>query len=316
MNHSYRTAPLALFRANRRHPADLRLKQALRLTALWVCAGTLFLTETRALWHGPELRQADASERRAQLEMTLRQDRTPSARQRAAAALGEMGDTSALSVLIVAMLGDRDPAVRAACADALAALADPAAQAALRAAAQDENPLVRRQATAALGKLGGAHAAPQEKSHLKGRVTIVVGRMGSKAKSGTMPDIPQRLREAVIKEIRGVSEVDVIEEVNSATQARNGYSVDSSVTRLTRQTTPAGELEISCDVSMIIAVLPGRSVVGMVSGGASVIGPRGPSTKPTKAFIESLESEALNQAVKESHSSLMTFLRSQVKARQ
>jgi hypothetical protein len=139
--------------------------------------------------------------------------------------------------------------------------------------------------------------------------------MGSKAKSGTMPDIPQRLRDAVIKEIRNVVELDLIEEMPGTGDNRSGYSLDSSVTKLTRRTTPAGELEVSCDVSMIIAVLPGRSVVGMVSGGASVIGPRGPSTRPTKSFIESLETEALNQAVHETHASLMTFLRQHAQKR-
>lgn len=258
---------------------------------------------------GPPIVQA--GERRANLENTLRQDRSPQLRQRAAVSLGELGDTAAMPSLILSLLGDRESSVRAACADALAALAEPGAQHALRAATHDENELVRRQASAALNKL--VPPTDGERSGIGQHVTIVVGRMGSKAKSGTMPDIPLRLREAVIKEMRGTGEIDVIEDLKNAGDARSGYSVDSSVTRLVRRTTPAGELEIACDISMIIANLPGRSVVGMVSGGASVIGPRGPSTRPTKAFLESLESEALTQAVKETHSSLVTFLRHQTR---
>lgn len=260
------------------------------------------------------LAEAGAGEKRAFLENALKNDKTASARQKAAKELGDLGDSDALKALIVALIGDRDANVRAACAEALAALADPNAQPALRAATHDENATVRQKATAALTKLGGG--AGQDRTPLKGRVTIVVGRMGTKAKSGTMPDIPQRLREAVISEIRGTHEIDMIEDLQKGEKQSSGYTVDSSVTKLTRRTTPAGELEISCDVSMIIAVLPARAVVGMVSGGASVIGPRGPSTKPTKAFIEGLESDALNQAVKETHSSLMAFLRQQLKAKQ
>lgn len=282
------------------------------MTAL--CLGVLFFLSPPCLSRPIlELPRAESSERRTHLESTLRQDRMAAARQRAAVALGALGDTDALTALIVALLGDRDASVRAACADALAALAEPAAKPALRAATRDENAQVRRQAAVALGKLS-PHAVSEKTPLLKGRVTVVVGRMGSKAQSGTMPDIPQRLREAVIQEIRATSELDIIEDLRKANDARSGYSVDSSVTKLTRRTTPAGELEISCDISMIIAVLPGRSVVGMVSGGASVIGPRGPSTKPTKAFIEGLESEALKEAVRETHSSFMTFLRQQARS--
>lgn len=307
MSHYFRVAASGFF-----DPAQRR-RIALRLTAL--CVGALvFLADSRVTRRGPEPRQAVATERRSQLESTLKKDKTASARQKAATALGDLGDSDALPTLIVAMLGDRDANVRAACAEALAALADPNAQPALRAATHDESPLVQKKAAVALNKLGGGSGGDKA-APLKGRVTVVVGRMGTKAKSGTLPDIPQRLREAVISEIRSSHEIDMIEDLGKSDSVRSGYTVDSSVTKLTRRTTPAGELEISCDVSMIIAVLPAKAVVGMVSGGASVIGPRGPSTKPTKAFIESLETDALNQAVKETHSSLMTFLRQQLRAR-
>jgi len=285
---------------------------ALRLAAR--CVSVLcFLADSRVSRRALEPRAASATERRSQLESTLKKEKAAAARQKAAVALGELGDSDAMPTLIISMLGDRDANVRAACAEALAALADPGAQPALRAATHDESPLVQKKAAAALTKLGGGSG---DRSPLKGRVTVVVGRMGTKAKSGTLPDIPQRLREAVISEIRGTHEIDMIEDLQKGEALRSGYTVDSSVTKLTRRTTPAGELEISCDVSMIIAVLPAKAVVGMVSGGASVIGPRGPSTKPTKAFIESLEVDALNQAVKETHSSLISFLRTQLKARQ
>jgi hypothetical protein len=174
---------------------------------------------------------------------------------------------------------------------------------------------VRQKATASLQRLAPPKPSGSQESPLPDHsVVVVFGRTGSKAKSGTMPDIPQRLREVVIKELRESSELEFIEDLSRASQARTGYSVDSSVTKLTHHTTPAGELEVACDVSVIIAGLPGRNMVGMVSGGASVIGPRGPSTRPTKAFLESLESEALTQAVKETHSSMMSFIRRQARA--
>lgn len=249
--------------------------------------------------------------KRLALQKTLRGDRQSSARIRAAGELGRMADTAALGALIQCLLGDRESEVRAACAKALGELGESAARPALRAATKDESDGVRKQAEAALGRLGPGGATPGTPP-LPQRVTILVGKMGAKAKSGTMPDILEKLREAVLTELRQVSEIDIVEESKGGRAGKGGFTVDSSVTRLARRTTPNGELEISCDVSMIIAMLPAKNIVGMVSGGASVIGPRGPSAKPTKAFLEGLESDALTQAVHETHSSLMQFLRSQL----
>lgn len=252
------------------------------------------------------LPRAHAVGRRSTLEATLKTDRSRQERRRAAVELGELGDTDAVPALILAMFADRDESVRGACAESLAALAERSALPALRAATKDESGLVRRLASAAVKRLSPA-------AHTGGgkRVTVVVGRSASKAKSGTLPDIPKVLRDAVIKEMRSATELDVIEDLESASGTSAGFTVDSSVIKLSRLTTPAGELEVSCDVSMIIAAWPGRNVVSMVTGGASVIGPRGPSTKPTRAFIESLETEAVQQAVKETHSNVMTYLRTQ-----
>lgn len=251
---------------------------------------------------------AQAVGRRSTLESTLKTDRSRQERRRAAVELGELGDTDAVPALIVALFADHDESVRGACAEALAALAERSALPALRAAAKDESALVRRLAMAAVKRL-----SPSASSGGGKRVTVVVGRSASKAKSGTLPDIPKVLRDAVIKEMRASSELDLIEDLESAGGTASGFTVDSSVIKLSRLTTPAGELEVSCDVSMIIAALPGRNVVSMVTGGASVIGPRGPSTKPTRAFIESLETEAVQQAVKETHANVMTYLRTQLR---
>jgi len=60
--------------------------------------------------------------------------------------------------------------------------------------------------------------------------------------------------------------------------------------------------------------MPGHNIVGIVSGGASAFGPRGPSTKPTKALIENLETQALTQAVQSANENLVSFLRAQTRA--
>ena len=251
-----------------------------------------------------------ANERFSELKTTLRSDRNPGQRRQAAEELGKLGDGAAVGTLVQSLLADRSDAVRAACAEALGQLGDAGARAGLKAAAHDESGRVQRLATAALARLdeqATAHARPIQK------VGVVIGRMGSKAKSGTMADIPKRLREAIIKGLQATPELDLYDEGKKPSGSGKMFSVESSVTNLTRRTTPAGELEISCDISVVIAMVPGRNIVGMVSGGASAFGPRGPSTKPTKALLENLETQALTQAVQAANESLVSFLRSQTR---
>ena len=210
--------------------------------------------------------------------------------------------------LVQSLLSDPNDGVRAACAEALGQLGDAGARAGLKAAAHDESGKVQKLASAALGRIdekSTARAKPLQ------RVSVVVGRMGSKAKSGTMADIPKRLREAIVKDLSATPELDLFDEGKKPNGPGKVFSVESSVTNLARRTTPSGELEISCDISVVIAMVPGRNIVGMVSGGASAFGPRGPSTKPTKALIENLESQALTQAVQAANENLVSFLRSQ-----
>ena len=250
--------------------------------------------------------QAHALGRRDALESALRIERSAAARKQAAVSLGELGDTDATRALIMAMLGDRDATVRAACAGALAALADPTSLSALRAATRDDSEVVRRQASTAVSRL-----SPATRSTSGRRTTIVMGRAGSKAKSGTLPDIERVLRDAVIKQLQGQDEIDLVENLTVGERAGVGYTLDTSVTRLSRATTQDGELAVSCYVSMIIAALPGRNVVSMAQGDATVIGPRGPSTKPTKQFLESLETQSIEEAVRSAMESLHRYLRTQ-----
>jgi hypothetical protein len=247
----------------------------------------------------------------SELQKTLRSGGNAGLRRSAAEDLGKLGDAEAAPALMQSLLADRSEAVRAACAEALGQLAEVSTRAALSAATRDESDRVKRLATAALSRIDDkvtASARPVQK------VSVIVGRMGSKAKSGTQADLPKRLREAIVKGLQAAPEVDMIEEGKKLGATAKTFSVDSSVTNLTRRTTPAGELEISCDISVVIALMPGRNIVGMVSGGASAFGPRGPSTKPTKALIDNLESQALTQAVQAANENLVSFLRGQTKS--
>jgi hypothetical protein len=263
-----------------------------------------------ALAQAPTAGQAFGNERLAELQKTLRSGGNASVRRSAAEDLGKLGDVEAMPALMQSLLADRSEAVRAACAEALGEIGDLGSRAALKAATQDESERVKKLATAALAHLEEKAAAPARPVQ---KVSVMVGRMGSKAKSGAQADLPKRLREAIVKGLQATPEVDMLEEGKKVTGPGKTFSVDSSVTNLSRRTTPSGELEISCDISVVIALMPGRNIVGMVSGGASAFGPRGPSTKPTKALIENLETQALTQAVQAANENLVSFLRGQTR---
>lgn len=251
-----------------------------------------------------------ASDRVSELQKTLRTNKDAGHRRQAAEELGKLGDAAALPMLIQSLLADRSEAVRAACAEALGQLGDAGALSALKAAEHDESSRVQKLASSALSRVEehvAAAARPVQK------VAVIIGRMGSKAKSGTLADIPKRLRETVTKELQALPEIELTEESKKPTGSGKLFLVESSVTNLTRRTTPSGELEISCDISVVIALMPGHNIVGIVSGGASAFGPRGPSTKPTKALIENLETQALTQSVQAANENLVSFLRAQTR---
>ncbi|HRI50616.1 MAG TPA: HEAT repeat domain-containing protein [Pseudomonadota bacterium] len=280
--------------------------RAARYRALGVGLGLLVLCSLL----GPGLALA-ASDRLSELQKTLRASKNTAQRRQAAEELGKLGEEAAVPQLVQSLLADRSDAVRAACAEALGQLGEVGARAALRAASHDESERVQRLASAALEKLEEKQATLSRPLQ---RVSVIVGRMGSKAKSGTLSDIPKRLRETILKELQAIPELDLFEENKKPTGPNKIFLVESSVTNLARRTTPSGELEISCDISVVIALMPGHNIVGIVSGGASAFGPRGPSTKPTKALLENLETQALTQAVQSANENLVSFLRAQTRA--
>ena len=65
---------------------------------------------------------------------------------------------------------------------------------------------------------------------------------------------------------------------------------------------------MSADVSLIISSLPGRRVVAMVSGGATVIGSATADTHFTGLLIQNLQQEAIAQAVSQATASWIESL--------
>ncbi len=151
-------------------------------------------------------------------------------------------------------------------------------------------------------------ASPADKGREaeEGRIPVVLGRMGSKARGAT-PNLPQRLREAITRDLRQSPEVLVLDEKDGG-QGR--FTIESSIIEMSRRTTPTGELEVTCEVSMVIGLLPSRSIVGMTSGGATIQGPRR-AARLSKVSAVALEADALNYAVRGANQNLLAFLRNQ-----
>ena len=91
----------------------------------------------------------------------------------------------------------------------------------------------------------------------------------------------------------------MFEDSRNASLIGSGYSIDGSVTQLSRRTNAHGDIEVSADVSLIVSALPGKRVVGMVSAGATVIGSATADTRFASLLLQSLQQEAIQQAVQQ-----------------
>lgn len=155
------------------------------------------------------------------------------------------------------------------------------------------------------GPLSAVSVAHAEESR---KIATVIGSCGSKAKPLVGADLSSVLRSALVKELRSMPLIRVYEESRNASVLSSGYNIDGSVTQLAKRVNPQGDLEVSADVSLIISVLPGRRVIGMVSGGATVIGSSTVDTHFMTLLVQNLQQEAITQAAHEAAASWVESL--------
>jgi hypothetical protein len=132
--------------------------------------------------------ETTVKESKTRLSLYLELLKSPSARvrERAAVALGELGDRRAVPALIET-LKDEDAVVREHAASALSDLGDRRAVPALIETLRDENAVVREHAATALGSLGDKQAVPAMIEALRDKDAVVrehvataLGRLGDK----------------------------------------------------------------------------------------------------------------------------------------
>lgn len=185
--------------------------------------------------------------------------------------------------------------VRLQAASVLSKIKDPRSLELLERLLQDRQEAVRRAAQAALGALRQSPVAPVPK---RGRpeATVQIGGVGAKAHS-VRPQLTQQLRALLEREFRHTPSIAI----NG--QYVTGYVVDGSITAVDRKLT-RDMTEVTVEVSVIVERMPSKAMLMMTSGGATAQEPRGNASS-----VATLESDALEGAVKGAHENLLAYVK-------
>jgi hypothetical protein len=207
-----------------------------------------------------------------ELASALQDDSSFKVRTQAALLLGKLGDKAGVAPLIKA-LSDENKTVRAMAAQSLGRLGGDAALVALKKLLQRESDaFVRGQAEKAVAAIGPT-ARPAEPDNKDRKVYLKFGPFTGGSKSADA-SILGMLRTGLRQSLEKLPQVVVVEgaeEKNLGKGGRPAFLVDGNVLRL--QDTDAGSsLETSCEVKLMVARWPSRSVILWTSAGAAVQG--------------------------------------------
>lgn len=188
-------------------------------------------------------------------------------RVQAALVLGKLGDPSAVPSLIRA-LGDQNSTVRGIAASALGQLGDASAGEPLRELIKRENEgFVRSQATKALALLSGGGAGNK-----RAKIYLSFGPFTGGVKSAG-PEAAKLIQDALARELGKLPVVTLT--LSSADQrgfaktGLQGFYIDGNITRLD-DVLAAGGSETSCDVKVMVARWPTKSIIMWTNAGASL----------------------------------------------
>jgi hypothetical protein len=200
------------------------------------------------------------------LTKALSEDPNYKVRVQAALVLGRLGDHSAVGALIKA-LSDQNKTVRAIAAQALGQLADPTAADSLRDLLKREgDPFVRSQTEKAL-----ALVSTDAGSSKKAKIYLTFGPFTGGVKSGGA-EAAKVIRDALSRELGKLAVVTLTlgpAEQKAFPKTMQGYLIDGNITRL--DDVPAGgSSETSCDVKVMVARWPSKSIILWTNAGASL----------------------------------------------
>lgn len=202
------------------------------------------------------------------LSRALSEDGSYKVRVQAALLLGKLGDRNAVPALERA-LRDENNTVRAIAAQALGRLGAPEAAASLRGLLGTErDAFVRTQAEKALAALTTETAS-------KKRIYLTIGPFSGGTRQADSEALGI-LRSALQRELGKLSAVTFtlepgVDERAFARTGRVGFLIDGNVTRLD-DGQMAGGLETNCDVKVMVARWPSKSIILWTNAGAAVQG--------------------------------------------
>ena len=192
-------------------------------------------------------------------------------RTQAALLLGKLGDKAGVDPLVKA-LADENKTVRAMAAQSLGKLGGDAAELALKTVLQRESDtFVRGQAEKALAAILAAKAAEPDNKDRKVYLKFGPFTGGSKAADATLLGLLRSSLKQSLEKLPHLAVVEGAEEKNMGKGGRPAFLVDGNVLKL--QDIDAGSaLETSCEVKVMVARWPSRSVILWTSAGAAVQG--------------------------------------------
>ena len=233
------------------------LRAASRGPAVGICA-------VPAAWPAPPGPQA--ASKVDELARLLLEDDSYKVRVQAAQLLGKLADPAGVEPLARA-LADSNKTVRWMAAQALARLGHPSAVPALKALlAREKDASVRGQAEKALAALGTG--GPGKK---RGPIFLTFGSFsgGASGADGTALEV---LRAALRRELGKLPSVTFEggDAKNFGSSGQLGFLIDGNVSRLDDGL--AGANEINCDVKVMVARWPSKSIILWTNAGAAVQG--------------------------------------------
>src|SRR5262245_53227257 len=212
--------------------------------------------------------------------------------------LGRSGDRRAVPALSGA-LKDDSPAVRLVAAQALGRLGDTGAVPALNAALHDPVANVAAAARQALANLDRA-ASANGSANGGAKFFINVGPLSNRSRGGGT-DAVKLFRLYLVRELKKTPNVSVD---GTVSRGQTGYYVDGNIVRLTTQ--PAGAYsEVSCDLKVVVATWPAKSIIMWTDGGATV------QVGASAASAEAGMRDCLEAAVQGVRENIATFLKAQ-----
>jgi hypothetical protein len=190
-------------------------------------------------------------------------------RVQAALVLGKLGDPRAVPWLVKA-LADTNKTVRGIAAQALGQLGDAGAVEPLRELLKRESdPFARSQAEKAIASLAAAGAGGVNK---KAKIYLSFGPFTGGVKSAGV-DAAKIIHDALEKELGKLPVVTVslspADQHNFAKTGLLGFYIDGNITRLD-DVSGSGGPETNCDVKVMVARWPSKSIIMWTSAGASL----------------------------------------------